>query len=308
MPRVVPRKWVQARSGERTIDVALRTLRGRFRAVLHFLPLAAKKADEDVEHVHKLRVWTRRAAAALKLYEDVLPRRRYRWFKKQLKRIRRAAGDARNCDVLINRLSSGRTGRDAKQWLSTIQADRDEAQQSLLSVQRRLARDDRFERRIKKLLKRIKFRRKDKASREMKGFDSWAPEQLRLAADQFFAAIPSDPTGEAALHNFRIRGKELRYTMELLAGALPRAVRADLYPQVQDLQERLGQINDFATAKAWLEEKAAETDDRQEAAAWRRLMASEQRRLRRAREFFWQEYTPRRLRRLAKAFATLLGE
>lgn len=308
MARAVPSRWVKAKSNERTIDVALRTLRGRLGAVLHYLPLAAKKADEDPEYVHKLRVWTRRTSAALSLYEDILPRRLYLWLKKQLKRIRRAAGDARNCDVLIQRLSSGRTRRDGKQWLAAVQAEREEAQRAVIAVCKRLTRGGRFERRIDKFLKRIKSRRKDKTAPETSDFVAWAERQLRSAADEFFAAIPSDPTDEAALHNFRICGKQLRYAMELLAGAFPPAVRTDLYPLIEDLQDRLGQINDLATAKTWLEEKVAATNNRHQAATWRRLLGSEQRRLRRAREFFWQLFTPRRLRRLAKRFETILGE
>ena len=308
MPRAVPGKWVKARSGERTIDVALRTLRGRLGAVLHYLPLAAKKSDEDAEHVHKLRVWTRRAAAALKMYEDFLPRRRYLWLKKQLKRIRRAAGDARNCDVLIKRLTSGRTRRDGKQWLAAVQAERKEVHRAVVSVYKRLAGDNRFERKIDKSLKRIKSRRNKKSARKTKDFAAWAHTQFRLTGDRFFAAIPSDPTDEAALHNFRICGKELRYAIELLSGALPAAVRDNLYPHVEDLQDQMGRINDFATAKTWLEEKVAAANNRQEAAAWRRLLGSEQRRLRRAREYFWQRCTPRRLRRLAKDFERVLSE
>ena len=308
MPRAVPGKWVKARSGERTIDVAVRTLRGRLKAVLHYLPLAAKKAEEDTEYVHKLRVWTRRASAALQLYVDLLPRRRLQWLKKQLKRIRRAAGEARDCDVLIERLSSGQTRRGGKQWLAAVQDDRAKVQRAVVAVYKRMAADDRFERRIGKFLKRIKSRRKKKLAGESKDFAVWAHKQLRRVADEFFAAIPNDRTDEAALHRFRICGKRLRYAIELLAGALSAAMREQLYPQIEDLQAQLGQINDFATAKTWLEEKLAAANNRQEAAAWRRLLSSEQRRLGRAREYFWQSYTPRRLRRLAKAFERVLSQ
>jgi hypothetical protein len=77
-------KWIEGvAAGDRTGDVALRALRIRLGAVLELLPLAAEKAEEDTEHIHQLRVWTRRAVAALELYEDLLPRRRTSWMKKQ---------------------------------------------------------------------------------------------------------------------------------------------------------------------------------------------------------------------------------
>ena len=44
------------------------------------------------------------ATAALRLYDDLLPRRWCLWLQKQLKRVRRAANNARDCDVLIERL------------------------------------------------------------------------------------------------------------------------------------------------------------------------------------------------------------
>ena len=50
------------------------------------------------------------------------------------------------------------------------------------------------------------------------------------------------------LHAFRIEGKQLRYAMEIFAGAFPPAFRGELYPLVEQLQERLGKINDHATA------------------------------------------------------------
>ena len=87
-------KWVQGTSPrDPATDVAVRTLRGRLSAVWHCLPLAA--LEPDLEKVHQLRVWSRRAAAALGLYEDLLPRRQFRWLKKRLRKIRRAANDAR---------------------------------------------------------------------------------------------------------------------------------------------------------------------------------------------------------------------
>ena len=71
MTGALTEKWIQDVSpSDQTSDVALRTLRDRLDAVLYYLPLAAEGADEDLEHVHQLRVSSRRAAAALRLYED----------------------------------------------------------------------------------------------------------------------------------------------------------------------------------------------------------------------------------------------
>ena len=82
-------KWIPGVSpDDRTSDVAGRTLRFRLVAVQHYLPLADEKADEDIEYVHELRVATRRTTAALRLYADMLPRRRTARMEMRLKRTR----------------------------------------------------------------------------------------------------------------------------------------------------------------------------------------------------------------------------
>src|SRR5262245_27990506 len=98
-------KWIEGIGPESAVDdAARRSLEPRLSTVAHCLPLAAHLAEHDIEHVHRLRVATRRASAALKLYRDLLPRRARRWVKKRLRKIRRAAGDARDFDVLATRL------------------------------------------------------------------------------------------------------------------------------------------------------------------------------------------------------------
>jgi hypothetical protein len=57
MQAAITEKWIRGVSpGDRTSDVARHTLQNRLGAVLHYLPLAAEKAEEDVEHIHQLRV------------------------------------------------------------------------------------------------------------------------------------------------------------------------------------------------------------------------------------------------------------
>src|SRR2546423_3589961 len=98
-------KWIDGLHADSAVeDAARRSLEVRLATVAHYLPLAAHLAEHDIEHVHRLRVATRRAAAALKLYRDRLPQKDARWGKKQLRKIRRAAGEVRDLDVLIARL------------------------------------------------------------------------------------------------------------------------------------------------------------------------------------------------------------
>jgi CHAD domain-containing protein len=294
----ITEKWVERGApGERVDEVAARTLQGRLDAVLHFLPLATEKAEEDREYVHQMRVWARRATAAVRLYDDLLPRRRSSWLRKQLKRVRRAANDARDCDVLLERLKK-QTSRGAQRWLETVRAERARAQKAIIAIHERLGRDRRFERRIDKLVQRARDRGDEKAGEPAPSFVDWAREHLRPVVERFFDAVPADPGDEAALHRFRIRGKELRYALELLAGAFPEQVRTELYPTVEAMQDRLGEINDLATAKARLQLNIQFATGRSEAGSWRRLLANEQQQFDRARRAFQDWCSPQMLQDL----------
>jgi CHAD domain-containing protein len=302
---VPAQKWIEAAPADPTIEVVERALRTRLDAVLYYLPLAAERADEDVEYVHELRVWTRRAGAALRLCRDLLPCRRLCWINKQLKRIRRAANEARNLDVLIQRLEGVRRPSPVQmRRLEASRAERIEAQATLVSVYHRLQRDDRFARRVRGLIARVHPPgRRSPDSR----FGAWARNQLHVLVEQFFAAVPADQTDEEALHQFRVRGKELRYALEILVGACPAVARDKLYPAIADIQDRLGAINDLATSAEDLRRRIEAAGDEAEARALRRLLRSEDARLREARGEFWQACSPARLSRLHRDFRTALS-
>ncbi len=305
MKRAPAEKWVEGITPEdRTRDIAVGALRSRLGAVLHWLRQAACNADKDVEHVHQLRVWSRRATAALRLYGELLPRRRASWVGKQLKRVRRAANDARDCDILAGRLVK-RSDPGARRWLEAVREERAKAQNAVVAVYERLAHDDRFARRIDKLLERTRLKGADDDAPAR--FGDWALDRLRPLLERFFASAPVGDAGEEALHRFRIRGKELRYALELLRGAFPSEEHARLYETVESIQDRLGEVNDLATAKGRLREKIEAAHDARTAAPWRRLMVEEQDQLDHARQAFGQWCNSDMLRRLREGFDALLN-
>jgi CHAD domain-containing protein len=255
-------KWIDVESPEEPVSrVARRALQGRLELVWYYLPAAALEPEEDIEYVHQLRVSTRRAMAALEIFESLAPRKRRKWFAKQLKRIRKAAGDARDYDVMLQRLApiceaeQGGAGQRFLKWLAERRAD---AQAPIRAIHRRLVKR-RFPRRIDTLVARVRFR--GGPDRQEPSFACAARSNLRPLAEAFFAAGAADLSSVAALHQFRIQGKLLRYAMEVFAGAFGPALRKELYPIVEQLQERLGKINDHATAAARYQAWLAEIDD-----------------------------------------------
>lgn len=301
-------KWIEGTSPEdRVQDVARQTLEARLAAVQHFLPLAAEKAEEDIEHVHQLRVFTRRTTAALKLYADLLPRKLARWLGRQLRRIRHAANDARDFDVLGERWARDHPTGQAQRLFAHVQERRTEAQQLIVAIHERMQRDHCLEDRIARLLRRVRPRGKDRGNLKNTHFGDWARRQLRPLVKKFFRAAPSHMEDVAALHQFRIRGKELRYAMELLVGAFPPALRETLYPAIESLQDKLGEINDHVTAQMRLRERLKE-EDPAERSHGQQLLNKERTRFEQACQAFLAWWTPQQREALRAEFELFVAD
>ena len=301
---VKPSKWIEHTNAAQPItEVACQALHDRLTTVWLYAPLAAKEWQEDVEHVHQLRVATRRARAALELFAELLPQRRVRWISKRLRELRRAAGDARDLDVLGGRLSE-----------TLAQAPRD----SLNAVVKQIG-DLRFEaqRPLKTAYKKAKRKKFPKRSRQLANAATWAseheptfaqaaPELLVPRVEEFFTAAQADLSDISALHQMRISGKRVRYAMELLAGAFDDSFRNDLYPTFGDIQDELGAINDHAVAIAMIGEWQAAADDKEIVAELNELIANEAQHLRVESVAFRVHWSDRRESDLRRRFAPFL--
>jgi CHAD domain-containing protein len=248
-------KWIEGLPADCSVaDAARRSLGPRLSSVVHLLPLAAHLAEHDIEHVHRLRVATRRATAALKLYRDCVAGKPGRRMKKRLRQIRRAAGDARDLDVLADRLARD-YGEPAAPVVELIANDRAAVQPAIIRVAQRCREDDCYIRKTAKLLRSIRNPKEEDSKAEcesdaMQSFRDWAVIQLAGVAEKFVAAMPNDASDAAALHQFRIRAKGVRYAIELVFPAFGPELRKQLYPIVEELQERLGHVQDHVTAIA----------------------------------------------------------
>jgi len=302
-------KWLAGVRPDETVCVAaVHTLRTRLAAVWHFLRLAARKSEEDVEYVHALRVWTRRATAAMRLYRDVLPRRRAARLKKQLRRIREAAAAARDLDVLIARhdASPASAGRD---WLlGQLRQRRRQAQPSIVAVYRRCTARRVLRRNARGLLARVRPRGKHGRLLEKVCFGDWAPSQLAPLVQEFFDSVPPDLTDIEAIHRFRICGKKLRYAMELLAAAFPREFREQLYPRMTAVQDRLGEVNDHDVAQVRLREWIGLAENVEEVAYLEQSLADESARLSQALATLQGWWSSEQAESLRAAFDTYLAK
>lgn len=299
-------KWIDSiPAGGRVSDAARVSLEARLATVAYWLPLAARQIDDDIEKVHQLRVATRRALAALKLYRDWLPREGARWLSRRLKKIRRAAGTARDLDVLAEWMRKELNGSSGA-VLALVADERAAAQPKIMTVADQCEEENRFRRRMYGLLTAVRPRGKRQKTQDV-SFHNWAETQLAQAAESFFAALPNQNSDLSALHQFRIRGKRLRYTLELLASAFGSELREGLYPVVQELQEQLGQINDCVAADARLRRWRRKIDPPADLEVVDRLIVRQRVMLDESLATYRAWWTPERSDALRQGLAALVG-
>lgn len=295
-------RWIlDVSNKDRVTDVAARTIRLRLKAVRHFLPLAATRPEEDIEYVHQLRVATRRAVAAIHLYREFLPRRTRKALCRQLKQIRRAAGTARDCDVLLERQAKAK-GTQAETALKDLRRKRQHAQEPLREVYRSSMEQGALKQLTRQTLAGVSSQGNRKKSPR---FQKWARRQLRETTRAFFAAEPVHLDDLDALHRFRIHVKDLRYAMELLAAAFPVTLRTEIYPRIEDLQDHLGTINDHAVAVARFRRWRDEAAKPKRRKRWKKLIVAEKKQLADSLWGFASWWTPRRSKWIQRRFRQL---
>ena len=296
-------KWISDLKPDTPLTEAARhVLFVRLQVVENYLPRAALEADDDIEYLHQLRVGTRRADAALRIFTDCLPKKTYRKARRRLKALRRAAGDARDWDVFLEDLLGRAKGADAKHrggldfLIGYALGQRAAAHAELEAVYRQEG--PTFETFLVRTLEAI--RPLDEQPSPAILVDLARPMLFERLKELEQAAL-ADLTAYAQLHQVRIAGKHLRYAMEVFADCFDPTFRATLYPRIEQLQEILGRANDSHVAVERL------TDLRERLhltcpTAWPRLqpgfeqlLRSHQRRLPQERRRFvkwWSQWHP----------------
>lgn len=239
--------------GEPVAESARRVLR-RFFDKLLAREDAVLKA-EDAEDVHQMRVATRRLRASLQVAEGVYDPKLIRRFRGGLRRIARSLGAVRDGDVFLTHVAAYRDSlpEDERNTLtpliSAVEAERALAREALLD-ELRSKQYEQFKRAFAVFLTTpaegvlpppepgITQRVRDFA-----GSAIWRRYELWRAYETVISNATDEP-----MHQARIAGKHLRYTLEFFADALGPNVAQALNPLVA-LQESLGALQDGVTAR-----------------------------------------------------------
>ena len=207
----------------------------------------------DVEAVHDARVATRRLKAAVDMLRPLLPEGPRSQFAKALRKIRKALGPVRDVDVMLAHVESTRPPRyddEAAAWVAgRLRERRDDlrrhagrrgSERKLLS---RLSEWDDLEPAVRASEESAARLLAQAAPAQMRAFAERADRQTRTRDPQA-AGEPQQDSPED-VHDLRIAGKALRYTLELAA---PLGFRLDksVARQFKKLQDALGLWHDYA--------------------------------------------------------------
>lgn len=227
----------------------------------------AVRADKGPEHVHALRVATRRLRATLRLLAPVYAGDDLRAHSKAIGRLARAAGALRDRDVLLADLEQ-RAPR-----LPPELAPSCEALAAALAAERRTAHADLLAYldgdRHAGFLHAFARAMNDPARwddgpqvRDLGGSTLWRHYEALRAHDR--GGLPVDPE---ALHLMRIDGKRMRYVLELFADTLGQRADEAVRP-LMAFQDHLGALNDLEVARLILAPHARDGDTAPAAAAY----------------------------------------
>ena len=222
--------------------VAFFSLRDRLSSVVQHVRSAASGGKVRVEDVHNLRVATRRALAAIKLYRDLLPAKPIASLMCILKVLLRTAGETRDLDVLARRYRKAKS-ENARHFVKELRKHRARKQRRLSEFCSHLWKNDRLTRRINHLFSKL-----DDADGSTELFGGWSKARWLDIVHEFSQLSNVDDSNLESLHQFRIRGKGLRYAMELLESTFDQELLPMTYATIAELQERLGHINDQSVA------------------------------------------------------------
>ncbi|MFZ5788471.1 MAG: CHAD domain-containing protein [Acidobacteriota bacterium] len=211
--------------------------------------------DLDPEFVHDLRVATRRARAALRVFRGVVEERRSEWYRRELAWLASALGAVRDLDVLAGRMRDHALRVAAPAAVASRIAEVLAARRApAMVVLERALRGGRYRRLLEALRSGVGVGRGGDArvagaapAREL------APVRTRAAGKRVERTLREGgerPSAEA-LHAARIAFKRLRYACEFFADLHDGEARESIRRLVE-IQDCLGRHQDAVVAEAVL--------------------------------------------------------
>ena len=243
-------------------------LRQRVAALTAQVP--AVRANDDIEAVHQMRVASRRLRAALALFGEALTDKHADDWQREIKRITKALGAARDTDVQFDWLKSflAQTTDAAclpgiNRLLLRLYQQRQRLQGKVIQTLDRLEASHTLDDLATTLREGVVVARLNNVDAHAPDVYAHAAEAIRLRLEEFLAydVFVSQPDRATELHAMRIAAKHLRYTLEIFAELYADGLKKSI-KTVKEIQELLGDIHDCDVWVAYVPQFIAEEQAR----------------------------------------------
>jgi CHAD domain-containing protein len=223
------------------------------------------KTAQDIEHIHRMRVASRRLRAALPLFASCFPEKRYWRWMQEIQKITRALGDARDTDVQIAFITKLIKKREAGLqninpdigspiWqksdteiilLSQLQKKRIKLQRVVVSDLEKLETSGIIGEMRTFLQNQTNGTGKGRKRSLLYGIAPVAADRIsrRLNSVLSYEQWVHNPDAVAEHHAMRIAAKKLRYTMEVYAPLYRFGLKKYLF-RIKKIQAILGDLHD----------------------------------------------------------------
>lgn len=234
-----PKRYRKLRTGAPALDRVCAYLKEQVEEIARHDPGA--RLGESPEHVHQLRVATRRARSALRTARPLLDVDWAEGLRAELKWLGGELAPARDLDVLLTGLrgDAEELGKPAITIVRQLESERRRAQKRLVAA----LESPRYVALLEELERAAEAPRVRKVDASLAKLGSRDYRRLRRAMQ----ALGKNPTDEA-IHEVRKRGKRARYAAELRGGKRAKRFIAD----AKSFQDVVGEHQDAVTAEAWL--------------------------------------------------------
>lgn len=226
-----------------------------------------QSGGEGIEWIHRARVASRRLCATLPLFKDCLPRKKSKAWLKQIRKVTKKLGQARDSDVQIEVLEGFQAALTddpyrpgVERLLLRKRQQREQLQQPVMDAMDHLV--------DSQTLDEMKDYLDPLADREDSVYlytptlyqHSFHAIQQRLDDFLSFETVVPHPEMAHELHQMRIAAKWLRYTLETFAPLYASELKVFI-DSIKEVQDLLGELHD---CDVWLETLPQfETDERQ---------------------------------------------
>ncbi|MBI1370758.1 MAG: CHAD domain-containing protein [Planctomycetes bacterium] len=225
----------------------------------HLAALASQmhgaRRAEDIEFVHQLRVASRRLRNALDLFDEALPRKLARRWTKQIRRLAKAMGAARDLDVQMVvvekylkelKAAGDREHRPGvERLLLRLSQQRGDVQPDVAGALDRFESSGTLEQMRESLVGMKVAARMHTGAPSAADLPGDARRVILLRLEKMLAFEPFIHSDQhvTEMHQMRIAAKHLRYTMEAYAGLFESRLREEI-KNVRRIQTLLGDLHD----------------------------------------------------------------